>query len=72
MLPNTRAGAGRFVPRLQLAGNPKRPARHPRAIRGGENLLNKEEADMVAHIIPTLLGIVAPLSTIGWLLSRGV
>jgi hypothetical protein len=34
--------------------------------------LNEEEASMVQHIMPALLGIIAPLSTIGWLLSRGV
>jgi hypothetical protein len=31
-----------------------------------------KEAHMVAHIIPALLGIIAPLSAVGWIISRGV
>jgi hypothetical protein len=60
------------MPLLQSPGNRNGLPRHAQAIGGRENLLNEQEAHMVAHIIPTLLGIVAPLSTIGWLLSRGV
>lgn len=28
--------------------------------------------DMAAHIIPTVLGILVPLSAILWLLTRGI
>jgi hypothetical protein len=37
-----------------------------------EKRLRSKEAHMVAHIIPALLGIVAPLSAVGWIISRGV
>jgi hypothetical protein len=37
-----------------------------------EKLASSKEAHMVAHIIPALLGIVAPLSAVGWIISRGV
>lgn len=30
------------------------------------------EAAMIAHIVPTILGILAPLGTIGWVISRGI
>jgi hypothetical protein len=39
---------------------------------GAARSLWDEEVRMVVHIIPTLLGIVAPLSALGWLLSRGI
>jgi hypothetical protein len=39
---------------------------------GAARSLSHEEVRMVVHIIPTLLGIVAPLGALGWLLSRGI
>ena len=44
----------------------------PGQCRAATSLLNQKEASMIHHIMPALLGIVAPLSAIGWLLSRGV
>ncbi len=40
--------------------------------RGPKRLATAELSPMVAHIIPSLLGIVAPLMGVGWLLAHGV